>query len=141
MRVSGDDLVSRLCLSERKCLILDRETYTDVSGPDTIFMYYDNTSHIIQSCKYWLTVILDPKIFLCTYTHTLHIICVLCLAPDEEPVYVYDYRGLRVRADSLSKAQDSAKTALTTPQSHTTKPRPKSASAAMSTSTTGESSI
>lgn len=75
------------------------------------------------------------------HVHTLHyiIVHVLCVAPDEEPVYVYDYRGLRVRADSTSKAQNSATTTLTTP--HTTKPRPKSASAAMITSTTGQSTI
>ena len=68
----------------------------------------------------------------------LIIINVFCTAPDEEPVYVYDYRGLRVRADSTSKVQDSTTATLTTPQSHATKPRPKSASAALNNSSAGK---
>ena len=64
------------------------------------------------------------------------IISAFFLAPDEEPVYVYDYRGLRVRADSIGKVQESSTATLTTSQSQATKPRPKSASAAMANSTT-----
>ena len=70
--------------------------------------------------------------------HIIIMFNVFCIAPDEEPVYVYDYRGLRVRADSTSKVQDSTTSTLTTPQSKATKPRPKSASAAISNSSTGK---
>ena len=38
--------------------------------------------------------------------HVPHSPCIL-VAPEEEPVYVYDHRGLRVRASSLSTAEES----------------------------------
>lgn len=54
------------------------------------------------------------------------------VAPDEEPVYTYDYRGLRVRASSVGKAQDVAVKAENPVISQVKKDsgRPKSASAA-----------
>ena len=55
----------------------------------------------------------------------------LLTAPDEEPVYVYDHRGLRVRASSLSKAQESTSANDSLSESQQKKDvRPKSASAA-----------
>ena len=52
-------------------------------------------------------------------------------APDEEPVYTIDYRGLRVRAGSVGKTQNSATSAVDPAISQIKKDtRPKSASAA-----------